>query len=67
MSNYPKPSTETVATSLAQFIHDHKVKKTFRAMLYDYLKLKDQEAYLAGGMTILSKEAYEEYKDMLSK
>jgi hypothetical protein len=67
-----EPSTEAklwVITQLAQFIHDHKADGTFRTLIYDYLNLTYQEAYLASGMTItnrLSKDSYEEYVECLS-
>jgi hypothetical protein len=68
-----EPPTEAklwVITQLAQFIHDHKAEGTFRTMIYNYLNLTYQEAYLAGGMTItnsLSRDSYEEFVECISK
>ena len=71
--NYPEPPTYAklwVISQLAQFIHNNKADGTFRTMIYDYLNLSYQEAYLAGGMVItnsLSKDNYEEFVECAGK
>lgn len=67
MTDYPEPSTEAklwVIQQLAQFIRDTEGDGSFRKMIYDYLNLSYQEAYLAGGTVItnsIDKESYKEW------